>query len=96
MGSTWVLWLRVLTGLPSSYLEAHGFDLGTVTANANRVFVGLMISLTQAMILPSHSISLSVHHFINNFSILYILTEADDITSLVYKESVDTSISEII
>ena len=62
----------MLTGFPSSNLEALGFDLGTVRANANRVsffifgssrvrsgycdwesnrvFVGLAISLTQAMI----------------------------------------------
>jgi len=40
----------MLAGLPSSYLEAHGFDLGTVTAYAVRVFVGFMISLTQEMI----------------------------------------------
>jgi len=37
MGSIWVLLLQMLTELLSSYLEAHGFDLGAVTASAKRV-----------------------------------------------------------
>jgi len=37
MVSIWVLLLQMLTELLSSYLEAHGFDLGAVTAKANRV-----------------------------------------------------------